>query len=93
MPYLLHFSVYLLDNLVGIRACHLVNRNIDAWTAIGLANDVIVLRTQFHTGYVAYAQHVAIGQRTHHQILVVFLLLIASTVLQHILERVLTLGT
>ena len=62
MANVLHLGIYLLDDFVGVRACHLVDTDVDARTAVCLTNDVIVLRTQFHAGYVANAQHVAVGQ-------------------------------
>ena len=92
MAYLLHLGVNLLDNLVGIRAGHLIDADVDTRTAVGLGNDVIVLRTQLHTGNVANAQHVAIGQRAYHQVGILLLLLIATSIFQHILERIVALG-
>ena len=83
----------MFDNLISIRAGNLVDGDVYTWTAVGLTDDIVVLRAQFHTGNIADAQYVAIGQRANDQILVVFLLLIATPVFQHILEGVCALGT
>ena len=57
--------------------------------AVGLADEVVVLRTQLHAGNVANAQHLAVGQRADHHLFVACLFLVAATILQHILESVL----
>ena len=93
MAYLLHLGVNLLDNLVGVGACHLVDADVHTRPSIGLTYYIIVLRAKLHTGNVTDAQHVAVGQRTDDKVLIFLFLLVAAPVLQHILERVPTLGT
>ena len=92
MAYLLHLTVYLLDNLVGIGTCHLVDADVDARLTVGLTYYIIVLRTQFHTGYVADAQDITTGQRTDDQLFVFLLLLVAAAIFQHVLESILALS-
>ena len=90
---LLHLTVYLLDDLVGVRPSHLIDADVHTWTAIRFTYYIIVLRTEFHPGNVADAQHVTVGQRAHHHLLITLFVLITATIFQHILERVLALGT
>ena len=90
---LLHLAVNLLDDLVGIRARHLIDHDVHARMSVGLADKAVALCAELHLCHVADAQHVAIGQRPDHHLLVALLLLVASTVFQHILERVFRVGT
>ena len=93
MAYLFYLGVNLLDDFVGVRAGYLIDADIDARTAVGFTNDIVVLRPQFHTGYVANAQHITVRQRSDYKVLVLLFLFISSAIFQHILERVLALST
>ena len=93
MAYLLHLGVNLLDNLVGVGACHLIDADVHTGPSVGLTYNIIVLRAKLHTGNIADAQHVTVGQRTDDEVFIFPFLLVAAPVFQHILERVLTFGT
>ena len=61
--------------------------------SVGTVLDSIVLDAQFHTRHILQAQHTAVGQGLDDHILVVAFLLVAASVLQHILEGILGIGT
>ena len=89
----LHLGIYLLNNGIGIRTACLCNRDIHTGAAIRFCNEIIVQRTQFHSGYILDSQHLSIWQSLHNHILITRFFLVGSSIFQHILKGVFGIST